>query len=66
MKLSMIGQENGDLLIEGTRGGSRILSWGGGGVLKKIVPSGGRCENCWGISCEKSRFYAKKSCFFQF
>ena len=24
---------------------------------------GGR-ENCWGISCEKSRFYAKKSYFF--
>jgi hypothetical protein len=28
--------------------------------------SGGRRENCWGISCEKSRFYAKKSYFFQF
>ena len=26
---------------------------------------GGRLENCWGISCEKSRFYAKKSYFFQ-
>jgi hypothetical protein len=25
---------------------------------------GGRCENVWGISCEKSRFYAKKSYFF--
>ena len=24
----------------------------------------GRCENFWGISCEKSRFYAKKSYFF--
>ena len=34
-----------------------------GGALKKIAPSGGRRENCWGISCEKSRFYAKKSCF---
>ena len=33
--------------------------------LKKIAPSGGRRENCWGISCEKSRFYAKKSYFFQ-
>jgi hypothetical protein len=32
-----------------------------GGALKKIAPSGGRRENCWGISCEKSRFYAKKS-----
>ena len=39
---------------------------GGGGALKKIAPSGGRRENFWGISCEKSRFYAKKSYFFQF
>ena len=37
---------------------------GGGAHLKKIAPSGGRRENCWGISCEKSRFYAKKSYFF--
>ena len=35
-----------------------------GGALKKIVPSGGSCENFWGISCEKSRFYSKKSYFF--
>jgi hypothetical protein len=27
---------------------------------------GGRCENFWGISCEKARYYAKKSYFFQF
>jgi hypothetical protein len=26
----------------------------------------GRHENFWGISCEKPRFYAKKSYFFQF
>ena len=32
-----------------------------GGVLKKIAPSGGRRENCLGISCENSRFYAKKA-----
>jgi hypothetical protein len=32
-----------------------------GAHLKKIVSNGGRHENCWGISCEKSRFYAKKS-----
>ena len=38
----------------------------GGGALKKIAPSGGRRENFWGISYEKSRFYAKKSYFFQF
>ena len=37
-----------------------------GGALKKIVPSGGRREIFLGISCEKSRFYAKKSYFFQF
>ena len=35
-----------------------------GGALKKIAPSEGRRENFWGISCEKSRFYAKKSYFF--
>ena len=34
--------------------------------IEKIAPSGGRRENIWGISCEKSRFYAKKSYFFQF
>jgi hypothetical protein len=33
----------------------------GEGALKKIAPSGGRRENIWGITCEKSRFYAKKS-----
>jgi hypothetical protein len=36
-----------------------------GGALKKITPSGGMRENYWGISCEKSLFYAKKSNFFQ-
>ena len=36
----------------------------GGGAFKKIAPSGGRRENCWGISREKSRSYAKKSYFF--
>jgi hypothetical protein len=30
-----------------------------GGTLKKNAPSAGRCENLWGISCEKSGFYAK-------
>jgi hypothetical protein len=36
-----------------------------GGALKKIAPSEGRREKVWGISCEKSRFYAKKSYFLQ-
>jgi hypothetical protein len=35
-----------------------------GEALKKIAPSGGRCEKFWGISCEKSRFYAKKKFIF--
>jgi hypothetical protein len=35
-----------------------------GGALKKIAPSGGRCENIWGILCEKSRFYTKKNHIF--
>jgi hypothetical protein len=35
-----------------------------GGALKKIAPSRGRRENFWDISCEKSRFYAKKILFF--
>ena len=34
------------------------------GALKKIAPSGGRREHFWGISCEKSRFYAKQIIFF--
>ena len=34
------------------------------GALKIIAPSGAMRENCWGISCEKSRFYAKKIIFF--
>jgi hypothetical protein len=37
-----------------------------GGALKKIAPSGGNREHFWGISCEKSWFYAKNSYFFQF
>ena len=58
---------NGQTIIYNTPGadpGFQIR--GGGGALKKIEPSGGRRENCWSISCEKSRFYAKKSYFFQF
>ena len=40
----------------------RLISGAGPGFqarggLKQIAPSGGRRENCWGISCEKSRFY---------
>ena len=36
-----------------------------GGAHKKNAPSGGRRDNVWGISCEKSRFYANKSYLFQ-
>jgi hypothetical protein len=42
----------------------RIQDFKLGDALKKIAPSGVRRENFWGISCEKSRFYAKKSYFF--
>ena len=34
------------------------------GAHLKIAPNGGRRENFWGISCEKSRFYAKKNHIF--
>ena len=37
----------------------------GDSALKKIASSGGRREKFWGISCEKTRFYAKKSYSFQ-
>jgi hypothetical protein len=47
------------------RGHIQNFKLGGGGARKKIAPSEGRRENCWGISCEKSRFYAKKSYFLQ-
>jgi hypothetical protein len=36
----------------------------GGGALKKVAAGRGRREYFWGISCEKSRFYTKKSYFF--
>ena len=42
----------------------RIQDFKLGGALKKIAPSGGMREKFWGISCEKSRFYAKKIIFF--
>ena len=42
----------------------KLWGGGGGGALNKIAPSGGRRELFWGISCEKSRFYAKKIIFF--
>ena len=35
-----------------------------GAHLKRNALSGGRRENFWGISCEKSRFYAKKNHIF--
>ena len=43
----------------------RIQYYKLGVELKKIAPSGGRREIVFGISCEKSQFYAKKSYFFQ-
>ena len=46
------------------QGRIQVFKLGGGGERKKITPSGGRREHFWGISCEKLRFYAKKSSFF--
>ena len=36
----------------------RIQEFELGGTLKIISPSGAMRENIWGISCEKSQFYA--------
>ena len=38
-----------------------MLGWA---QLKKSPPSGARRDNFWGISCGKSRFYAKKNHIF--
>jgi hypothetical protein len=48
-----------------SQGRIQDLKLGGWDALKNIAPSGGRREHFWVISCEKSRFYAKKSYFFQ-
>ena len=77
MKCFMIRQENwlfntSDCLIEVTAWTDWLLAGAvpgfqvRGGALKKIAQSGGRRENIWGISCEKSRFYAKKIMFSNF
>ena len=49
-------------VVSGSQG--RIQDFKLGGALRKTAPSGGRPEQFWGISCEKGRFYAKKSFFF--
>jgi hypothetical protein len=51
-------------LFTGADPGFQVRGEGGGAHLKKSAPSRGGRENCWGISCEKSRFYAKKFIFF--
>ena len=35
-----------------------------GGTFKKIAPSGGSCENFWGISCEKNHDFMPKNHIF--
>ena len=55
-----------DTTLTGADPGFQARGGGGGGALQKNAPCGGRRENIWGILCEKSRFYAKKSYFFQF
>jgi hypothetical protein len=53
-------------LAKHNQGRIQDFKLGGGSALKKIAPSRGRRENFWGISCEKSQFYAKKSYFSNF
>ena len=50
-------------VIADTRQG-QIQDFKLGGALKIMAPSGARRENFGGISCEKSRFCAKKIIFF--
>ena len=47
-------------------GDPRFQVGGGGAHLKKLRRAKGGENIFGGISCEKSRFYAKKSYFFQF
>ena len=47
------------MLKQGRTQDFKLGGGGGGGALKKIASSGGGREKFWGISCEKSRFYAK-------
>ena len=50
-------------ILPGVDPGFQDRGGGGGGALKKNALSRGRRDNFWGISCEKSRFYAKKIIF---
>ena len=49
-----------ELYITGEDPGFQVR---GGGALKKIGPSGGRREICWGISCEKITILRQKIIF---
>ena len=51
-------------ILQGRIQAFKLGGGGRGSTLKKIVPSEGRHEKFWCISCEKSRFYAKKIRFF--
>ena len=51
-----------DVHNPGADPGFQVRGWGG--ALKIIASSGARHEHFWGILCEKSRFYIKKSYFF--
>jgi hypothetical protein len=51
-----VGEED---IVPGADPGFQVR--GGGCALRKIAPSVGRRDKFWSISCEKSRFYAKKT-----
>ena len=59
MRLPFIYIDCGLLYSAGADPGFQVRA----GALKKNAPSGGRSEIFLGISCEKSRFYAKKYVF---
>ena len=49
-----------------SQGRMQDFKLGGGAYLQKLRRAEGGAKNVWGVSCEKSRFYAKKSYFFLF
>ena len=62
MNCNLLSYQNCDFIS--VSGADPEFQFRGGGALKKIAPSEGRLENLLGISCEKSRFYAKKIIIF--
>ena len=60
--LKKLGRAEGDAIIFGV---FRVKNHDFTPKNHILTNCGGRRENFWGISCEKSRFYAQKSYFYQ-